>query len=60
MISDLRTQFNQRFSQEAYGSLLALLEQRCGSRVGFRVAETPIFVPLNFLDEMAAAGAELA
>ena len=29
-------------------------------RVEFRVAETPIFVPLAMLDEMAAAGADLA
>jgi hypothetical protein len=60
VIFDLRKRFNQRFSQEAYEALLAMLEQRCGSRVGFRVAETPIFVRLDLLDEMAAAGAELA
>ena len=59
MIPELRARFNQGFSQEAYGRLLALLEQRCGVRVGFRVAETPIFVARRVLDEMAAAGAEL-
>jgi len=40
--------------------LLDLLEQRCGTRIGFRVAETPIFVPLTMLEAMAAAGADLA
>lgn len=59
MIAELRARFNQGFSQEAYGRLLALLEQRCGVKVGFRVAETPIFVARRVLDEMAAAGAEL-
>jgi hypothetical protein len=60
VIPDLRAQFNLRFSQETYASFLALLERRCGVEIGFRVAETPIFVPLPLLDEMATAGTELA
>ena len=48
------------FAPEQYARLLEWLEQRCGVRVEFRVAETPIFVPLALLDEMAASGAELA
>lgn len=60
MIRELRSRFNQRFSPEGYSSLLGLLEQRCGGKVGFRVAETPIFVPLTLLEGMAASGAELA
>ena len=60
LIPELRFRFNQGFHPEAYAALLALLDQRCGTRVEFRVAETPIFVPLELLDEMAAAGAELA
>ena len=59
MIPELRNRFNQAFSPEAYQRLLQLLEQRCGSKVGFRVAETPIFVPFALLDEMAASGANL-
>ena len=60
MISELRTQFNQKYLPENYASLLALLEQRCGAPVEFRIAETPIFVPLSLLEGMASAGAELA
>ena len=59
MIPEFRTRFNQRFRPADYASLLALLERHCGKRVDFRVSETPIFVPLSMLEEMAAAGAEL-
>jgi hypothetical protein len=59
VIPELRRRFNRNFSSERYTSLLAWLENCCGVRVEFRVAETPIFVPLPLLNEMAEAGAEL-
>ena len=60
MIPLLREHFNRTFSPDRYGSLLAWLEERSGVKVEFRVAETPIFVPLALLDEMGKEGAELA
>ena len=60
MISELRTRFNEGFHPEKYAKLLALVEQRCGAPVEFRIAETPVFLPQALLEEMAAAGAELA
>ena len=60
MIPELRTQFNLRFRSSQYESLLSLLECRCGSSIEFRVAETPIFLPLTLLEGLAASGAELA
>ena len=60
MIPDLRIRFNRSFTLERYASLLAWLQEHCGVRVEFRVSETPIFVPLSLLEEMANAGAELA
>jgi len=60
VVPELRNLFNQRFSAAAYASLLALLQERCGSRIEYRVAETPVFVPLSLLTQMAAEGAELA
>ncbi len=60
MILELRTRFNQRFSPGKYAKLLALLEHRCGTPVEFRVAETPIFLPSEMLEDMATAGANLA
>jgi hypothetical protein len=59
MISELRARFNEEFRPERYASLLALLNERCGAPVEFRVAETPIFLERAQLEEMAASGAEL-
>jgi hypothetical protein len=60
VIPDLRARFNERFVENDYASLLFRLEQRCGSRVEFRVAETPIFVPGALLNELSTHGADLA
>ena len=60
MIPDLRSRFNLGFDPRKYTLLLANLEQSCGSRVEFRVAETHVFLSLPLLDGMAAAGAEMA
>ena len=60
MIPELRDRYNRMFASEHYASLLALLESRCGVKVEFRVAETPIFVPRSLLDDMAAIGVALA
>lgn len=60
MISQLRSQFNQRFRSSQYESLLATLESRCGAPVDFRVAETPIFLPIQLLEQLARSGADMA
>lgn len=60
MIPELRAHFNRDFSPEKYARLLEVLYERCRMTVDFRVAETPIFMKRAMLDEMAAAGAELA
>ena len=60
VISELRSRFNQEFKAEKYSSLLTLLRERCGTTVEFRVAETPIFVPLSLLERMAEEGEALA
>ena len=59
MIPELRSRFNRDYSPERYADLLACLERHCGVPVEFRVAETPIFVPRELLDQMAEAGAEM-
>jgi hypothetical protein len=59
VIPDLRARFNERFVEDDYASLLSRLERRCGSRVEFRVAETPIFIPHALLQELSTHGAEL-
>jgi hypothetical protein len=60
LISELRRSFNERFTDEAYASLLADLQNRCGGTIQFRVAETPIFLPKSQLDDLAEQGAALA
>jgi hypothetical protein len=59
LIPELRTSFNRMYSPAKYPALLDALESRCSARVGFRVAETPVFVPLSTLELMAQAGATL-
>src|SRR5271165_5254515 len=60
MIPELRAWFNREYSTEKYRRLLSRLEEDCSVEVGFRVAETPVFFPFALLNEMAAAGTELA
>ena len=59
MINELRDAFNVQFRPESYRKLLDLLDARAGTKVEFRVAETPVFLPLAMLEQMARAGAEL-
>jgi len=59
MISSLRQAFNSRFKPEKYRQLLALLAERCGVPIGFRVSETPCFLPNELLERMASDGKEL-
>jgi hypothetical protein len=59
LIPELRRQFNEGFANERYASLLYLVEQSCRVRVDYRIAETPVFLPLTLLNEMATAGIDL-
>src|SRR6516225_2870054 len=59
MIPSLRQPFNSRYTPEKYPQLLALLAERCGVPIAFRVSETPCFLPLELLSGMAADGKEL-
>src|ERR1035437_4071464 len=59
MIPALREEFNRNFSPEKYRQLLQHLNQACGTHIGFRVSETPCFVPKALLDQMAQYGRDL-
>ncbi len=59
MVPALREEFNRNFAPEKYRQLLRRLDQACGTHVGFRVSETPCFVPKALLDQMAQYGREL-
>jgi len=59
VINDLRDTFNAQYRSEGYLTLLGDLEARAGTKIEFRVAETPVFLPKAMLEEMAEAGTEL-
>jgi hypothetical protein len=59
MIPSLRQSFNTKYKPEKYPQLLALLAERCGVPIGFRVSETPCFLPTDLIDRMTNDGKEL-
>jgi hypothetical protein len=59
MIPSLRQSFNSNYKPEKYPQLLSLLAERCGVPIGFRVSETPCFLPPDLIDRMANDGKEL-
>src|SRR4051812_12048010 len=59
MIPELRHDFNQRFRPEMYAAFLSRLDERCGTRIKFRISETPCFFPAALIESMKQTGAEL-
>jgi len=59
VIRSLRDSFNDRFTQKRYAAFLKLLENRCSTKIEFRVAETPVFLPASILEILSRAGADL-
>jgi hypothetical protein len=59
VIEPYRGDFNARFTEAKYAELLRLLEERTGSKIEFRVAETPCFFAPELMESMVRAGVEL-
>ena len=59
MISHLRNKFNSGFTEEKYNSFLKHLDSEFNYHVDFRVAETPIFLSKDFLNEILKASDEI-
>lgn len=55
MIPELRRQFNEKFSEAAYRQYLEDLQAPYPGALDFRVAETPLFIPAVFRDQMLEA-----
>src|SRR6185503_13531314 len=51
----LRHIFNAAYDESFYQRYLDRLEARVGCKIPFRVAETPLFVPLPLRDRLARA-----
>ena len=58
MIPGLRQAFNATWSEEAYARYKARLAE-VGSPIGFRVCETPVFLPPELRDAMVGAAQEI-
>lgn len=59
MIPALRAAFNRNFLPETYDRFLDSLAGAAGTEIGFRVSETPCFLPKSLLDQMADYGREM-
>ena len=59
MIPALREEFNRKFTPSKYQQFVKNLGRACGTPIGFRVSETPCFVPKGMLDLMSRYGREL-
>ncbi len=55
MQKELRTRFNQQFTEEKYNAFIDELDSLKPGALDFRVAETPIFVPKEFKEKMLSA-----
>lgn len=59
MVPGLRESFNRQFTAERYQEFLGALDAAVGTRIQFRVAETPVFVPRDLLGAMQSAALDL-
>jgi hypothetical protein len=59
MIARYRAAYNSQFTEEKYSSFLADLDAEAGHHIEFRVAETPIFIPDKFKEELIKAGEQI-
>lgn len=55
MIKKYREQFNEEFSQEKYEKVHQLLTDKAGVEAGFRLSESPIFLPKSFQEKLISA-----
>lgn len=55
MVQALRQQFNQHFTEEKYNRYIQDISNLHPGALEFRVAETPVFVPRAFKDQMLSA-----
>lgn len=59
MIPSLREQFNTQFTEAKYQEFLRALAAAAGTKIDFRVCETPVFLPKSLLREMQQAAMEI-
>lgn len=55
MIAPIRLQYNQSFTEEKYQQFLSEIEKQFPGQLDFRVAETPVFIPKEFIQKALGA-----
>lgn len=57
MLATYRSRFNEeQFSEAGYVELLARLDKRTRTSIGFRICETPCFFPKKLMEDMTETG----
>ncbi|MGH7597138.1 MAG: hypothetical protein ACREOI_12350 [bacterium] len=59
MIPSFRAQFNAQFTEAKYQAFLRALDDAAGTKIDFRVCETPVFLPKALLQELQQAAMEI-
>ncbi len=59
MIAKLRKEFNATFSQQRYEQVAKILEEASGCEIGFRIAETPLFLSREVAHRAARLAEEI-
>jgi hypothetical protein len=59
VIQRLRRAFNASWTDSAYEAYKARLEEAVGSRIGFRLCESPVFLPPDLRDAMVRGAFEI-
>jgi hypothetical protein len=59
MISSIRAEYNRAFTSEKYDAFLADVNQLHPGVLGFRICETPVFIPAEFKHRLMDAGEEV-
>ena len=59
VIEPLRSAFNASWTERAYEAYKERLAESAGSRIGFRVCESPVFLPPGLRDEMVHGALEI-
>ncbi len=59
MIEPLRRAFNASWTESAYETYKARLAEAAGSRIGFRLCESPVFLPHDLRDAMVQGALEI-
>lgn len=55
MQTEIRQKYNASFSEEKYKNFLADLDKATAKPIGFRIAETPVFVPKSLKEKLIEA-----